>query len=418
MSTTPAGFSCCGRKFRTAQALGQHKRDSPLHRPKISPHEASILSDRDLDSSQSSSSISRVANTPPTKPKATAPSNRIPKKAVQSGCLVHGSNIYTILTKAERRSIAGTLLTRCHATQQLEQQDFFWLSNDGVGPCPPKNVNPAEFLPFPAAIPGYTKRKAIAIDCEMVGVANERSALADERSELALLCAVDFLTGETLVNVFVRPHQPVINWRTKFSGVSPVAMAVARAKGCALDGWEAAREMLFQYADADTIIIGHSVNFDLCVLRISHTKIVDSCICTMEAVLGVNKKIKRRWGLKQLCQDLLGLKIQTSTGSGHDCLEDTLAVRELVLRCIRYPQELEAWAKRAAKQTLAERRNRPKKAGQRKGPGRRAPTSLSRETYVNDYDSDEYGEEVVFWEDIAEACGWPHPDTGYDPWSD
>lgn len=33
------------------------------------------------------------------------------------------------------------------------------------------------------------------------------------------------------------------------------------------------------------------------------------------------------------------------------------------------------------------------------------------------FDDDE-DDEVLRWEGIAEDLGWPHPDTGYDPWSD
>ncbi|KAB5515048.1 hypothetical protein GE09DRAFT_1161386 [Coniochaeta sp. 2T2.1] len=101
----------------------------------------------------------------------------------------------------------------------------------------------------------------------MVGV-------ADNRSELALLCAVDCLTGQTLINSFVHPNEPVLDWRTGVSGVSPVVMAAAQAEGRALAGYEAALAMLFRHVNADTVIVGHSVNHDLRVLRISHTKIV------------------------------------------------------------------------------------------------------------------------------------------------
>jgi hypothetical protein len=36
----------------------------------------------------------------------------------------------------------------------------------------------------------------------------------------------------------------------------------------------------------------------------------------------------------------------------------------------------------------------------------------------SDSDSDEEDGEVLDWSDIAEDLGWPHPDTGYDTWSD
>jgi DNA polymerase III epsilon subunit-like protein len=311
---------------------------------------------------------------------------------------MHKANIYSILTKAERRSFAADLLTRCHTIKRLQQQGFFYLTADSASPA---SLDSTEFLPLPVVSTEHTKRKAVAIDCEMVGV-------ADNRSELALLCAVDCLTGETLINSFVQPDEPVLDWRTGVSGVSPAVMAAAQAEGRVLAGWEAARAMLFRHVNADTVIVGHSVNYDLRVLRISHTKIVDSSILAGEAVFGMNKKFRRLWGLKQLCQDLLGLIIQDWPGEGHDCLEDSLAARELVLRCLRCPHELEAWAKHAVKQMPTRRWNKSRKAAR--------PATTEEEGHD---DGDVYYDtEVVHWEDIAEDLGWPHPDTGYDPWSD
>ena len=237
--------------------------------------------------------------------------------------------------------------------------------------------------------------------------------MASNKSELALLCAVDCLTGETLINSFVRPDEPVLDWRTRFSGVSPAVMAAAQAECRALAGWEAARTMLFRHVDADTVIVGHSVNHDLRVLRISHTKIVDASILTGEAVVGVNNKIKSPWGLQQLCQDLLGLRIRDWRGGAHDCLEDTLAARELVLWCLRCPRELEVWAKQASKERSARKRNKSQRSVR---PARRESVVAEEEGYDDD---DVYDDtEVLRWEDIAEDLGWPHPDTGYDPWSD
>jgi len=57
-----------------------------------------------------------------------------------------------------------------------------------------------EFAPTLSASSQVPKRRAVALDCEMVGV--ERG-----RSELVLVCAVDFFSGETLVNTLVKPKE-------------------------------------------------------------------------------------------------------------------------------------------------------------------------------------------------------------------
>jgi len=52
----------------------------------------------------------------------------------------------------------------------------------------------------------------------------------------------------------------------------------ASRDGKALDGWEAARQEVWKFIDADTIIIGHAVKNDLDVLGMIHHQIVDSAI--------------------------------------------------------------------------------------------------------------------------------------------
>jgi len=73
---------------------------------------------------------------------------------------------------------------------------------------------------------------------------------------------------------------------------------------------------------------------------------------------------------------------------------------------------LEVWAKHAAKQIPARRRNKSRKAAR---PARHKRVATEEEGHD---DSDVYDAEVVHWDEIAEDLGWPHPDTGYDPWSD
>ena len=185
---------------------------------------------------------------------------------------------------------------------------------------------------------GLPKRQAVTLDCEMAGIAGDIG-------ELVLLSVADYMTGETLINTLVRPTEKIVNWRTKFSGVTAKAMADAIAQGDYLDGWKGARAELWKYIDANTVLIGHSLHNDLDILRVIHTRVVDSAILAKNAV-GTN----RQWALKTLCQDLMGIDIQSNGRKGHDCLEDALAAREVVLWCIQNPQSLSAWAKKAREQ--------------------------------------------------------------------
>ncbi|OCL11475.1 ribonuclease H-like protein, partial [Glonium stellatum] len=159
----------------------------------------------------------------------------------------------------------------------------------------------------------------VALDCEMVGVKGGRS-------ELALLSAVDYITGEVLINTFVYPNVKVVDWRTCFSGITPSAMNLAKSEGRILGGWEEARSELWKHIDASTILVGHALQHDLDVLRVVHNRVVDSGILAKNAV---GAGVRRQWGLKILCAEFLGTKIQNHGKKGHDCLEDTYATREV-----------------------------------------------------------------------------------------
>ena len=262
--------------------------------------------------------------------------------------------------------------------------------------------------PIPLSAPAHhwpmSKRSAVALDCEMVGIGNKNE------SEVARISAIDYLTGEILIDALVQPTKPVTDWRTEYSGITEEVLVSAVAQGKTLMGWPEARASLFKHIDTATVLIGQSLNFDLVALGIQHERIVDSAILASDAV---GPGVKRQWGLKNLCNQLLHIKIQNHGKAGHDSVEDAFAAREVVLWCIDHPDALSRWGvKRRNEYYANQKKPKPKaKAG--------AASQRQRPSYfgVNFYHDVEDGE-VLTWADIAEDCGWPHPDTGYDPWSD
>jgi DNA polymerase III epsilon subunit-like protein len=179
------------------------------------------------------------------------------------------------------------------------------------------------------------RRQAIVLDCEMVGVGHKGSI-----SALARLSAIDFLTGELLIDKLVQPTQMVVDWRTKYSGITAKAMQAARDSGEILEGDATAREMLSRHMDDETVLIGHALYNDLEVLGIQHEKVVDSA-SLVEAAVG--HSVRTMWGLKKVCKELLGIDIQDAGKKGHDSVEDALAAREVVLWCMEFPKVLQAW---------------------------------------------------------------------------
>ncbi len=167
--------------------------------------------------------------------------------------------------------------------------------------------------------------------------------------------------------------------------------------------------MLFAHIDAETVLVGHALHNDLITLGIQHRRIVDSAIPASKAD---RRAVKRRWGLKDLCDQLVDIKIQGDEKLGHDSVEDTFAAREVVLWCVKHAGALKRWGKKQRKEYYGREKHKAK-AKARTASRRAHPSYIGVDLYDHDED-----DEMVTWSDIAEGCGWPHPDTGYDPWSD
>ncbi|KAK2669425.1 Exonuclease, RNase T/DNA polymerase III [Fusarium oxysporum f. sp. vasinfectum] len=206
------------------------------------------------------------------------------------------------------------------------------------------------------------KRKAIALHCEMAGVVNGES-------EIISICAIDFFTGEVLINSLVKPHEPIIDWRTNIHGIRPATLAIAASQGQILYGWEAARKELLKHINTETAMVGQSLQQDLKRLRVSHEKIFDTAILTAEAVL--------------------------EQGSNtHDALEDAMA----------------QWAKRARQKHMAEKAKRAeRRRNKRRNVYHSAPVLDDEDEdcgYYHDYGDDE-DDEILRWEDVIEWEMWP-----------
>ena len=275
---------------------------------------------------------------------------------------------FAVLDTVEQDLIFEHLLARCHSFNRLQSQNYTLPVTAVAGKvnAPGTGITRADFRQIPEASTSRypRKRRAIAIDCEMVEV-------ACGQRELVLLSAVDFLTGEVLINHYVKPTAMVKDWKPKISGVTSDAtsdaMAAAVAAGQALRGWKAARQALWEFASDQTVFIGHSLNADLNVLGTFPGRVVDSAILTSEAVfpsVPSTFPLKRMWSLKTLARDLLGCEIQMGN-KGHNCLEDTMSTREVVIWCIRNPEQLKVWAENARDQHKAN--TRPTQGQQKAG---------------------------------------------------
>ena len=217
-------------------------------------------------------------------------------------------------------------------------------------------------------------RSAVALDCEM-GTARSGD------TELIRISLVDHFTSEVLIDQLVFPKVPMKHLNTQYSGVTWKDMNLAREQGTCIFGRDSARKKVWDFVGPETIVIGHSLNNDLKVLRWIHEKVVDTFLLEYEldeklkaekeakakettvtgeaemdqdgGVLldpsklqgsagddntqgGEKEKEKKGPGkgngpfsLKTLTRTRLGREIQNKGKEGHDSLEDAVAARDL-----------------------------------------------------------------------------------------
>lgn len=159
------------------------------------------------------------------------------------------------------------------------------------------------------------QRRAIVLDCEM-GIS------ARGESELIWVAAVDFFTGEVLLDSLVYPKVPMKHLSTRYSGVTWSMLRSAKNARRCLNGRDEARRRLFQWVGPETIVVTHGGRGDLLVLRWIHRRVVDT-----SEVEGRRKDAETQRALAHLTA--VHLKKSIQKGRGHDCLEDTVACRDL-----------------------------------------------------------------------------------------
>lgn len=193
-----------------------------------------------------------------------------------------------------------------------------------------------------AAIPG----RAVCFDCEM--------GYTVHGMELIRLTATSWPTGETLLDVLVKPVGEILDLNSRFSGVWPEDMATAKAwqdgdglvpkpketdstkeAGGTIQGDikvvsspAEARILLFSLISPSTPLIGHGLENDLNAVRIIHPTLVDTILLyPHKAGLPI------RNGLKALMELHMNKKIQRDgvegEAVGHDSAEDARAAGEL-----------------------------------------------------------------------------------------
>lgn len=149
-----------------------------------------------------------------------------------------------------------------------------------------------------------------ALDCEM--------CYTTKGLELTRVTIVD-VDCKTVYESFVQPLNPIIDYNTRFSGITKEQMD--RTSTSILQ----VQANILHLCNSKTILIGHSLESDMKALKIVHSSIIDT------SVLFPHKfGLPHKRALRSLAGEYLKKIIQNDI-SGHDSAEDALTCMELVI---------------------------------------------------------------------------------------
>lgn len=167
----------------------------------------------------------------------------------------------------------------------------------------------------PKAESASQKYNVLAIDCEM--------CLTEDGQELTRATVIDYESGKVLFDELCMPKKPVLDYLTRWSGITAeklqhATLALEDIQARLLDGPDA-------LLTPHTILLGHSLESDLCALKIRHPLCIDTALLYKHA-RGPPYKPALKW----LCSQWLGRQIQTAGEGGHDSEEDARACLDLL----------------------------------------------------------------------------------------
>ncbi|NXA38507.1 REXO5 exonuclease, partial [Eudromia elegans] len=145
------------------------------------------------------------------------------------------------------------------------------------------------------------------LDCEM--------CLTAKGNEVTRVSLVD-AQGRCLLNELVKPESRIVNYRTRFSGITRKILLPVKTKLADI------QKRLKQMLPHDAVLVGHSLNADLQALQMIHSSVIDTSLLFA-------RNEGRRFKLKFLAKAVLGKEIQCEQKIGHDPTEDARAALEL-----------------------------------------------------------------------------------------
>lgn len=154
--------------------------------------------------------------------------------------------------------------------------------------------------------------RIFSLDCEFCKSATKKV--------LTRASLVNF-DGEVVLDTFVKPDEEIIDYVTKFSGITPELLEGV------LTTIEDVRNKILSIVSSLDVLIGHSLESDLNILKIKHPTIVDTALC-YDHTRGPPLKPSLKWLSKKYLQR--DIQQGEANGSGHSSVEDAKAALDLI----------------------------------------------------------------------------------------
>lgn len=154
--------------------------------------------------------------------------------------------------------------------------------------------------------------RIFALDCEF--------CKAENIQVLTRISLIDF-EGNVVFDELVKPVEEITDYVTKYSGITKELLEDVNTS------IEQIQHLFLETVFEEDILVGHSLESDLRVMKITHENIVDTAI-VYDHARGPPSKPSLRW----LTKMFLGREIQAgeASGDGHSSIEDAKACLDLV----------------------------------------------------------------------------------------
>uniref|UniRef100_A0A914ZRG5 Exonuclease domain-containing protein n=1 Tax=Parascaris univalens TaxID=6257 RepID=A0A914ZRG5_PARUN len=164
--------------------------------------------------------------------------------------------------------------------------------------------------------PTMRKYCAITADSPLFAIDCEMCVTKTGSRELTRITLVDEKCN-VVIDTLVKPYDEIVDYVTKFSGITKQMLDPIDVR------LEHVQIALSRLLPKDAILVGHSLEYDLRALQLSHPYCID-----IASIFNLSGSEKQRSSLKTLASVFLGETIQDKRG--HCSVEDAVATMQLL----------------------------------------------------------------------------------------